>query len=212
MEQVLYKKKYTVREFYTILYKGIRTFTYFKKHKKNEQLSYSFTKRIMLAVTEVNGCEVCSYAHTKDALEQGMDEKEINQLLVGVTDETPTNELKAILFAQHYADTKGNPTQESWEEIIDTYGEDLALGILGAIRMIMVGNSYGIALSAFKSRVKGKAVKQSSLLYEIRMLLSIIPLLPATIIHSFIAKVFNVPMISFSDESIVQDTSTQSKK
>ncbi|MFC0273464.1 carboxymuconolactone decarboxylase family protein [Metabacillus herbersteinensis] len=31
----------------------------------------------MLAVTEVNGCEFCSYSHTKIALEQGMSQEEI---------------------------------------------------------------------------------------------------------------------------------------
>ena len=45
--------------------------------KKERQLSEHFIERIMLAVTEVNGCAVWSYAHTKMALEAGMTNEEI---------------------------------------------------------------------------------------------------------------------------------------
>lgn len=198
MSQELYKKTYTVKEFYTILCKGLRTITFLRKNKKNKQMSNHFIERIMLAVTEVNGCEVCSYGHTKIALEQGMREEEIKELLSGETDSIPNDELTAIMFAQHYADTKGNPSKESWNRVVETYGEEKALGILGATRMIMIGNSYGIALSAFRSRIKGRPIEKSSLLYEITMLLSIIPLLPVAIIHTLILKMFKAPTIAFN--------------
>lgn len=209
MEQVLYKKQYTIKEFYNILHKGIRTFKYLKRNKKSGQLSDQFIKRIMLAVTEVNGCEVCSYAHTKTALEMGMSEQEIKQILTGEIDDTPAEEIKAIMFAQHYADTKGQPTKQSWEQIVHTYGEEKAMGILGAVRMIMVGNSYGIALSAFKSRMKGERIQKSSLAYELSMLLSIIPLLPVAMIHAVVLKLFKRPVINFESETVHQDTPVQ---
>ena len=62
MEQTLYKKKYSITEFYNILYRSLRTMKFLKRGKKSNQLSEEFIKRIMLAVTEVNGCEVYSYA------------------------------------------------------------------------------------------------------------------------------------------------------
>ena len=68
---------------------------------------------------------------------------------------------------------------------------------MGAIRAIMVGNAHGIAFSAFLSRLKGKAVKKSSLLYEITMMLSIIVYLPLTLIHALIDGLFKKPVISF---------------
>lgn len=206
MQQELYKKFYSVGELYTALFQGMRTFKFLKKSKQSKQLSPHFIERIMLAVTEVNGCEVCSYAHTKIALEQGMDEKEIKQLLSGATDGIPDEEMKAIMFAQHYADTKGNPTKESWVRILSAYGEKTALGILGAIRMIMIGNSFGIALSAFKSRLKGKPIKKSSLFYELKMLLSLIPLLPIAMIHAMIAGLLKTPIIKFTTETPNQAT------
>src|SRR5699024_7749657 len=155
------------RKFYMILESGLRTSPQLQKNKKNGNLSEDFIKRIMLAVTEVNGCEVCSYEHTKSALEMGMSSEEIKNILTGTVDDIPTQQLKAILFAQHYAETKGAPTKDTWAEIVEAYGEETSFGILGAIRMIMVGNSYGIALSAFKSRLKGIKIEQSSLPYEL---------------------------------------------
>ena len=197
MAQEFYKKIYSVREFYSILYDGVRTMKYMIKAKKKKELSPEFIERIMLGVTEVNGCEVCSYAHTKMALEQGMAAEEIQQLLAGSADEIPVEEMPAYLFAQHYADRRGYPTEESWDRIVSLYGEDKAKGILGAIRAIMVGNAHGIAFSAFLSRLKGKAVKKSSLLYEITMMLSIIVYLPLTLLHAVIDGLFKKPIISF---------------
>ena len=51
--------------------------------------------------------------------------------------------------------TPGNPTRESWERIIEIYGESKAKGILGSIRTIMIGNTYGIPGVLFQ-QTKGK--------------------------------------------------------
>lgn len=197
MGQEFYKKIYSVSEGYIALYKGLRTAGYLMKNKKSKQISSQFIERIMLAVTEVNGCEVCSYEHTKIALQQGLSNDEIKMLLSGMPEAIPNEEMKAILFGQHYADTKGNPTKEAWSEILRAYGKDKALGILGAIRMIMIGNSYGIAYSALRSRLKGKPIGKSNLLYELRMILSLFVFLPAAIIHALILNLFKVPVIDF---------------
>src|SRR5699024_7932706 len=109
----------------------------------------------MLAVTEVNGCEICSYGHTKYALEQGMSNEEIKSFLTGNSENISSDEMPAIIFAQHYANTKGNTTEKAWKRIVQENGNGKARGVLGAISMIMVGNAYGIAISAFKSRIKG---------------------------------------------------------
>ncbi|TCS82520.1 carboxymuconolactone decarboxylase family protein [Tepidibacillus fermentans] len=195
MEQKFYKKIYSVQEFYVILYKGLRTIKYMIKSKKSKELTPDFIERIMLAVTEVNGCEVCTYGHTKMALEQGMSNEEVQMLLSGITDGIPNEEVKAILFAQHYADSRGNPTVDSWKRIVEAYGTTKALGILGAIRAIMIGNAYGIALSAFRSRLRGKPIQKSNLLYEISMILSIMVFLPVAFIHGLISDILRIPII-----------------
>ena len=71
MKNTLGRKLYSVPESYWILYQGFSTVKYMFKAKKNKELSPDFIERIMLAVTEVNGCAICSYAHTKMALEAG---------------------------------------------------------------------------------------------------------------------------------------------
>lgn len=92
--------------------------------------------------------------------------------------------IERIMFAQHYADSRGNPSKESWERIIETYGLSKAKGILGAIRMIMMGNVYGIPWGFFLSRIKGKPDQKSSLFYELGfMIVSIFFLILATYIN-----------------------------
>lgn len=54
-----------------------------------------------------------SYGHTKIALEMGMSEDEIHQILTGQMDDYPPEESKAIFFAQHYADMKGKPAENT---------------------------------------------------------------------------------------------------
>ena len=197
MGQEFYKKIYSLKELYVTIYKGLRTIKYMMKSKKSNQLNPDFIERIMLAVTEVNGCEVCSYAHTKIALEQGMSSEEIQMILSGNAESITGEKAVAILFAQHYADTRGNPSQDSWQRVIEVYGETKAMGILGAIRMIMIGNVYGIALSAFRRRLKGKPIKKSSLIYEIGMILSIIVFLPVAFIYSLISGILRIQVIKF---------------
>lgn len=199
LEQVLYKKKYTISESYRIFVDGIRTINNFRQAKKTGLLSEEFIKRIMLAVTEVNGCEMCSYEHTKTALEMGMSEKEIQQILTGQTDSYPPEESKAILFSQHYADTKGNPAKSAWKEIQTVYGEEKAMGILGATRIIMFGNSFGIAMSAFKSRLKGEKIESSSLGYELTMILSLLFTIPVGILHAIIENIMKKPILHFTE-------------
>jgi AhpD family alkylhydroperoxidase len=190
------KKLYSVKESYWISYKGIRTMKYMFKAKKNNELSPKFIERIMLAVTEVNDCAICSYAHTKKALESGMSSEEIQKMLSGIIEDVPDGEIAAVMFAQHYADTRGNPTRESWQRIVEIYGTSRAKGILGSIRTIMIGNTYGIAWSSFFNRLKGKPDPRSSLPYELSMILGTI-LVPISFIHALISDLFKKPIISF---------------
>lgn len=188
------KKLYSVQESYWILYNGMRTIKYMLKAKKNTSLNPKFIERIMLAVTEVNDCTICSYAHTKMAIESGMSNEEIQNMLSGVIDDVPADEVAAVMFAQHYADTRGTPTLESWRCIVEIYGISKAKGILGSIRTIMIGNTYGIPWSSFFNRLRGNPDQRSSLLYEISMILSTI-LIPISFIHALISDLFKKPII-----------------
>ncbi|MDP3624428.1 MAG: carboxymuconolactone decarboxylase family protein [Methanobacteriaceae archaeon] len=190
------KKLYSVQESYWIFYHGIRTMKYLSSAKKNQDLDTKFIERIMLAVTEVNDCAICSYAHTKRALESGMSGEEIHNMLAGIMEDIPDDELAAVMFAQHYADTRGHPTEESWQRMVEIYGTSRAQGILGSTRAIMIGNAYGIAWSSFFNRLRGRPDPRSSLLYEASMILGTF-LIPISLIHALISNLFRKPVISF---------------
>ncbi len=191
------KKLYSISESYWIFYQGTRTVKYMSRARKNKVLSAEFIERIMLAVTQVNGCPACSYAHTNIALDVGMSDVEIRNMLAGVLDDVPADEISAIMFAQHYADRRGHPSKESWERIVELYGISRAKGILGAIRAIMIGNAYGIPGGSFFNRFRGKPDKRSNLLYELSMLITSIVFTPIALIHAVVSDLSKIPIISF---------------
>jgi AhpD family alkylhydroperoxidase len=197
MDTTYGKKLFSLKEVYRIFYLALRSGKSMLRAQKSGAISLPFKERIMLAVTKVNHCVMCSYEHTKIALEAGMSNSEIQALLAGDTDNVPEGELPAILFAQHYADKRGYPSKEAWQRILTVYGEEKAHGVLGVTRGIMLGNALGIAFGSLKGRIKGKQDKRSSFLYEISILAGSLFFLPTAAIHAILAGLFRVPLISF---------------
>ena len=192
---------YSIGEFYRIYYLAFFSAYDFIHAKRKELLSDHFIERIMISVTEVNGCPFCSFAHTKMALEAGMSNEEIQNMLAGVSDDVPEEELSAIVFSQHYADSRGYPSKESWEQIVKVYGIKEAKAILGAIRIMMYGNAAGIAWGSFVNRIKREEEKdeRSNLLYEIGMMLTTIIYIPIALVHVILAKLFRAKLIKFKE-------------
>ncbi len=179
------KKHYSVRQTYWIAHDAVRTIRHFARLRADGE---RFTERLMLAVTEVNGCALCAYGHTRFALEAGLSGDEIRELLAGAADGVPDEELAAIAFAQHYAATEGHPDRLAWTKLVEEYGEDRALGILGAVRMIMWGNAVGIPWSALLSRLRGAPYPRSSLRYEIGTVLADAAVMPVAVMHAGISR------------------------
>lgn len=188
---------YSIKEIYMIVYKGIRTVSYMSKARRKNELDPEFIERIMLAVTEVNGCEVCSYAHAKMALEAGMSDEEIQKMLSGDMTDIPLSEVEAVMFAQHYADSRGNPSKESWDRIVGSYGLSKSHGILGAIRVIMIGNAYGIPWSSFFNRFKSRPDKRSSLPYEVGVIMVGSLIMPFAMLQALLAFLLRFKIIEF---------------
>ncbi|MGD1821441.1 MAG: carboxymuconolactone decarboxylase family protein [Pleomorphochaeta sp.] len=199
MKNKLGKKLYNLREAFCHLVKAFVTIPYLSKAKRNKEISEEFQERIMLAVTSVNGCAMCSYAHTKMALEAGLSEKEIRQLLETEDRENiPSEELDAIMFASYYAETRAKVDKNIWNKILNDYGKKKALGILGAIRIITVGNVYGIALGSFISRFKKDKSgrdERTTIAYELVMLITFIPFVLIALILSFFLRIFRINLI-----------------
>lgn len=116
---------------------------------KGETLSPAFRERIMLAVTAVNDCRYCSFVHTRQALQKGVSSEEIITLGEGSFDCCPEEEVPALLYAQHWAETHGNPDEAARAKILEIYGEEKTRAIEFAIRMITAGNLTGNTFDYF---------------------------------------------------------------
>ena len=110
---------------------------------KGNLISPSFRERLMLSVTAVNNCRICSYVHTKQALLSGLSKEETEMLLNGVIDNCPDKEIAALFYAQHWADTDANPDPKAKQKLVETYGKDTAEVIELVLRVIRVGNLVG---------------------------------------------------------------------
>jgi AhpD family alkylhydroperoxidase len=110
---------------------------------RGEVIPDSFRERIMLAVTEVNGCRYCEYAHAKMALDAGLSQEEIKDLSAGIFHNCPPEEVPALLYAQHWAENNGQPDSQTRQEVIDNYDEQTVELMTLAMRMIRMGNLLG---------------------------------------------------------------------
>ncbi|HLV41184.1 MAG TPA: carboxymuconolactone decarboxylase family protein [Brumimicrobium sp.] len=178
-----FKRKFSFGEMYFSFVNVVGAVPTLSKNKKSGLVHPDFIERLRLAITEVNGCAACSYAHTKMALKQGMSNEEISSFLSGKDNFIRPEEAKAIMFAQHFAESKGHPDQFTFESLIKEYGNEKADVILAASKVMIAGNMYGLPLSAFLSRFKGRKYKNSSLFYELGMMIFGVLILPFVIIH-----------------------------
>ena len=196
-----YKKKFSFKELYLSFLYMPRAIAKLRKNKKNNIISQKFIERMQLAVTEVNGCAACSYAHTTFALREGMSNEEISSFLSGGIDYIKPEEAKAIIFAQHFADSRGYPEKEAYEVIVKEYGKEKAHIILSAVQMMITGNMFGIPLSAYQSRRRGKPFKDSSLGYELGMMIGGILVLPIALLHALLRWMIGMSNMRFQKKN-----------
>jgi len=98
----------------------------------------------MMIVTEVNGCRYCRDFHAKEALKSGVSEAELKELLEGhIPHDTPPEEYPALVYAQHWAESNAQPSDEAAELLNNTYGQEKADAIQIVLRMIRMGNLSG---------------------------------------------------------------------
>jgi len=127
-------------------------------------------ERLMLAVTQVNGCRYCSYLHTRLALRAGVEGEEARGLMAGELEATPAAEHTALIFAQHVADTEGQPDVEAFERVLAEYGPEATHEIMANIRAILIGNIYGVAFDALLFRFRLRPLEGSGLWRELAIL------------------------------------------
>ena len=138
------------------------------KASKNDQIDEKFIEKIMTVTTAVNGCVYCEWFHAKKAVESGISEKEVkNMLKLQFEADASDFELPALLYAQHYAETNRNPEKEMKNKFYNFYGRETAKHIYLFIRMIFFGNLFGNTWDAVISRFKGNPAENSNIIFEL---------------------------------------------
>jgi AhpD family alkylhydroperoxidase len=120
---------------------------------QGEIISPRFRERLMLVVTQVNQCRYCSYAHAREALSNGMSQQEIEALGQGMFETSPPDEVPALLYAQHWAETDGQPEPSARNSIVKRYGAQATELMELAFRMIRAGNLSGNTLDYLLHRI-----------------------------------------------------------
>lgn len=199
-----FKRKFSFAEMYRSFVFIPGAISRLAANKKGQWVDEDLVRRIQLAVTEVNGCPACSYQHTKMALEQGMSNEEISSFLSGGDQFITPAEAKAIVFAQHFADARGYPTAAAYDAIVQEYGEQKAEVMVGACQVMITGNMYGIPFSAFQSRLKGKPYTDSSLFFELGMLIGGVVVMPFALLHGLLRRLVGLPKLELDRSTAAQ--------
>lgn len=109
-----------------------------------ELIAPDFRERLMMVVTQVNGCRYCRVYHSRQALSCGVSEPELRELLAGsIPAGAPADELPALLYAQHWAQSGAHPDPDADARLEHVYDTEKAEAIRTVLRMIRVGNLAG---------------------------------------------------------------------
>ncbi|TFG11022.1 carboxymuconolactone decarboxylase family protein [Candidatus Heimdallarchaeota archaeon] len=165
--QYFKKRSFTFKSFLRDFVRIMKKNSDIRDTMKSERVSKQFRERIMLAVTAVNGCRYCEWGHTKAALNEGCSEEEVEQIMTHDFGSCNPDEVVALAYAQHYAETEENPSPDAWKRVVNFYGEEKAKDIQILIEMITMGNLLGNTLDAFESRLKGIPPENGSLFFEL---------------------------------------------
>jgi AhpD family alkylhydroperoxidase len=109
---------------------------------RGKTIAPDFRERLMLAVTAVNQCRYCTFVHTRAALKSGVSRGQIDSLFAQGAD-VPARERTAMLYAQHWAETKGTPDADAQAALEGEYGAEEAARINATLRFIYLNNLCG---------------------------------------------------------------------
>ncbi|HET59233.1 MAG TPA: carboxymuconolactone decarboxylase family protein [Chloroflexi bacterium] len=143
------KKKFLKRR-YPSLRSALADFKFMRAHRadirdamRNSDVDEAFRERLMLAVTQVNGCRYCSYFHAREALRVGISSVELAAVSSFDFADSPPEQQPALLYAQHWAESDTHPDNEIREHMLTLYGEETLKAIEMVLRMIRMGNLMG---------------------------------------------------------------------
>lgn len=131
------------------------------------QVTKALHAKLNMAVIGVLGCRYCSWLHSELALSNGVDDKELQELLSQELGAFSEEEAVALAFAQHYSETGGRPSKEAEQRLQEYYGPEMAKHLLLYLQVIYFGNLSGNTIDAFLHRLRGQPVDSSTLLSEL---------------------------------------------
>lgn len=196
------KRIYKPKEFRRLLADLMSSAGDTRRALKSERISRQFSERIMMAVTEVNGCRYCSYFHTQVSLRAGMKKEDIRRILDGDFDGAPQDELAALYFAQHYAESGGRPNADAVQCMVDTYSERKTGEITAYIRAIMIGNAWGNMFDSLRHRIRGDPYPDVTLWDELAVIFGPVVMIPVILL----GKLFG---ISHSGKIVVEESAAE---
>ena len=130
------------------------------------RISKQFAERIMLAVTAVNDCEYCIYGHSGSSIKSGVDDEEVLSIMKLEYDNSAFDEIVALNFAKHYAETNNLPSKKVYDELVNYYGINKVDDILIFIQIVSSGNFSGNTVEAFEARSDGFVIENGSNFFE----------------------------------------------
>ncbi len=130
-----------------------------RKLQTEDRIDPLLAEKVMLAVVGVYGCECCSYNHTVIALERGIRKDEIDSLLAGATGSLTDDEIPAVLYAQHWADTKGRIRQDLREKVAVCYGEQKVQHMDAIIRLSELTSLCNNTVAVYQTNKNRKGIR-----------------------------------------------------
>jgi AhpD family alkylhydroperoxidase len=180
------KRFYTPRSFLRELYGITLALPSIIRTVRSKRISRSFSEKIMLVVTLVNGCRYCDYGHSRMALKSGVRLDELEKLSIFEFKDFQPQQIPALEFARHFAVTNGKPDPISLKRLDDCYGKETSQDIINYIRMITLGNLSGNAADAFISRLKGAPAPESGFVSELVLFVLFAPvIIPLLLVMKF---------------------------
>ena len=145
---------------------------------KRKTLSPYLIEKLMLAVTAVNGCRYCSFFHASMAIKSGIVPDEVIEMLQGDIGSCTEEDAFICAFAQHYAESKENPTPEMIKSLIKRFGLEKTKDLIASIQMITMGNLFGNTIDSFIERLRLENHQKGSIGLEFLIFIVSFPLLP----------------------------------
>jgi AhpD family alkylhydroperoxidase len=146
------KRFYTPRSFFRDLRELVAHRSEIRETARSGRVSRAFAEKIMMAVTAVNQCRYCAHYHARLALKEDIPPDEIARILSLELDDFPPEEAVALAFAQHWAETEGQPDPDAERRFLETYGPQVSADIMNWMRVITMGNLLGNSWDALLSR------------------------------------------------------------